>query len=296
MKDPAMNSPIQIDVEQFEMPHPSGTGSFQISVARHPHLAGGDRIVPVLFVLDADMLFALTAEIARLRGTGNMLPTAMIVGVGYGASFAEMTKLRTADLTPPLSEAGRQSMGEGLAAMMGEKDGGADAFLTFLTDILGPEIERRYPEASPNERILFGHSLGGLFTAYALLTRPEAFSAFLCSSPSLWWDQFAILDRLPDLAGKLAALQAKPRAMISVGAREQDVPTEVPTGLEMPLEAVQAIVAASRMVDGAADFASALREAGLQDAHHVAFDGEDHASTIPAAIMRGLVVALPASH
>ena len=295
MKDPAMNSPIQIDVEQFEMPHPSGTGSLQISVARHPHLADGDRIVPVLFVLDADMVFALTAEIARLRGTGNMLPTAMVVGVGYGASFAEMTKLRTADLTLPLSEARKQSMGAGLADMMGDKDGGAEAFLTFLTDILAPEIERRYPEASLNERFLFGHSLGGLFTAYALLARPEAFSAFLCSSPSLWWDQFAILNRLPDFVGRLAALQVQPRAMISVGAKEQDVPTKVPPGLDMPLDAVQAIVAASRMVDGAAEFASALRDAGLRDAHHVAFDGEDHASAIPAAIMRGLVVALPAS-
>jgi predicted alpha/beta superfamily hydrolase len=288
-----MSNPIQVKVDQFDMPHPSSTGLFQISVVRHPHLTDGDRAVPVLFVLDADMVFALAAEIARLRGTGNMLPTVMVVGVGYGAAFADMAKLRTADLTPPLSEAGKQSMGD-LASLIGDKDGGAEAFLTFLTKTLAPEIERRYPETSPSERILFGHSLGGLFTSYALLTRPHAFSAFLCSSPSLWWDQFAILSHLPVFAGKLAGLKSKPRVMISVGSKEQDLPTKVPPGLDMPLEAVQAMVAASRMVDGAADFVSALRESGLKDTTYVAFDGEDHATVIAAAIMRGLVVAVPA--
>ncbi|NIJ38709.1 hypothetical protein FHR22_003433 [Sphingopyxis panaciterrae] len=286
-----MSFSIQAQVDRFELPHPRGTGHFQISVSRPAHSPeGGD--VPVLFVLDADIGFALAAEIARLRGVAGMLPTAMVVGIGYGADFAEFAKLRTADLTPPLSEAGREALGD-MTSFIGDSDGGADAFLDFLTLILAPEIARRYPEASASNRILFGHSLGGLFTAYALLTRPDAFSTFLANSPSLWWDGFAILGHLAAFAERLARLDRQPRALIGVGAKEQEMPAKVPAGMAMSLEQVQAIVTASRMVDAVPEFTAALREAGLTGVAHVIYDDEDHSSVIPAALMRGLRFAVP---
>lgn len=221
-----------------------------------------------------------------------MQPTAMVVGIGYGVDFLEFAKLRTADLTPPLSETGRAAMGN-LSSLIGDQDGGADAFLDFLTDTLAPEIGRRYPEASGDDRILFGHSLGGLFTAYALLTRPEAFRTFLINSPSLWWDGFAINGHFPAFDAKVAALEDKPRVLIGVGGQEQDVPTKVPPAMQMSLEEVQATVAASRMVDSVPEFAAALDAAGLTDVEHVIYAGEDHGSVIPAAMMRGLRFAVP---
>lgn len=286
-----MSFSIQAPIDQFELPHPSGTGSFKISVSRVANRPEGGQ-VPVLFVLDADIGFALAAEIARLRGTVGSLPTAMVVGIGYGAEFAEFAKLRTADLTPPLSDAGREALG-GMTDMIGEKDGGAEAFLTFLTDTLAPEIERRYPEASATDRILCGHSLGGLFTAYALLTRPEAFATFLAGSPSLWWDGFAILGHLPAFAERLAGLERQPRVLVSVGGQEQEAPAKVPDGLGMTLEQVQAMVVACCMVDSVPEFTTALREAGLTDVTGHIFEGEDHGSVVPAAMARGLRFAVP---
>jgi len=47
------------------------------------------------------------------------------------------------------------------------------------------------------------------------------------------------------------------------------------------------------MVDAAAEFAAALREAGLSDVHHFAFEHEDQGSLVAPAITRGLAVALP---
>lgn len=286
-----MSFSLQVPVEQFEMPHPRGDGSFKISVARVAHVPEGAK-VPVLYVLDGDIGFALAAEIARLRGIMGMLPTAMVVGIGYGVDFLEFAKLRTADLTPPLSEAGRAALG-GMTSFIGDQDGGADAFLSFLTDTLAPEIGRRYPEASADERILFGHSLGGLFTTYALLTRPDAFTTFLANSPSLWWDGFAILGHLPAFKDKLAALDRKPRVLIGVGGQEQDPPKKVPVGMQMSLEEIQATVAASRMVDAVPELAAALSNAGLSDVEHVIYDKEDHGSVVPAAMMRGLRFAVP---
>lgn len=205
-----MNFSLQVPVKEFELPHPRGDGTFKISVARVAHVPAGGK-VPVLYVLDGDIGFALAAEIARMRGIMGMQPTAMIVGIGYGADFLEFAKLRTADLTPLLSAAGRAAMGN-LASFIGDQDGGADRFLDFLTNTLAPEIARCYPEASDDDRILFGHSLGGLFTAYALLTRPGAFRSFVANSPSLWWDGFAINGHLAAFAEKLAALLPAARA------------------------------------------------------------------------------------
>ncbi|WP_447765133.1 alpha/beta hydrolase [Sphingopyxis panaciterrae] len=288
-----MTFSIQAPIDQFELPHPSGTGCFQISVSRVAKAPEGAK-VPVLFMLDADIGFALAAEIARLRGTVGGLPTAMVVGIGYGADYAEFAKLRTADLTPPLSEAGRAALG-GMAGLIGEQDGGAEAFLGFLVETLKPEIARRYAEASATDHILCGHSLGGLFTAFALLTRPDAFATFLAGSPSLWWDGFAILTHLPAFAERLTKLERHPRVLVSVGGQEQDAPTKVPLGLGMSLADVQAMVAASRMVDAASEFAVALRDAGLREVADHVFDGEDHGSVIPAALMRGLCFAVPAA-
>lgn len=286
-----MSFSIQAPIDQFELPHPRGSGSFKISVSRVAHAPEGTK-VPVLFVLDGDVAFALAAEIARLRGTMGTQPTAMVVGIGYGVDFADFAKLRTADLTPPLSATGREALGA-MASFIGDDDGGADAFLDFLTDTLAPEIGRRYPEASATDHILFGHSLGGLFTAYALLTRPDAFATFLANSPSLWWDGFAILAHLPAFAEKLARIERKPRVLIGVGGKEQDLPSAVPAGVDMTLADIQALVTMSRMVDAVPEFADALRNAGLTDVSHVIYDSEDHGSVVPAALMRGLCFAVP---
>ena len=290
-----MGNSIQAAIEQFTLPHPSGEGSFTISVSRVANMPEGTKDVPVLFVLDADFEFALAAEIARVRGMDGSRPAAIVVGIGYGApDFATFAKLRTADLTPPLSEASKAALGN-LKGFIGDKDGGAEAFLAFLADTLVSEITRRYPEASPTDHILFGHSLGGLFVAYALLVRPDAFATFLTMSPSLWWDGFAILSHLPAFAGRIGGADRKPRVLVGVGGKEQEIPTSVPAGMPLSLEEVQALVASSRMVDAADEFAQALKQAGLTQVGYVAFQDEDHGSVLAAAMMRGLAFAVPSA-
>jgi hypothetical protein len=65
--------------------------------------------------------------------------------------------------------------------------GGGENFLKFLKDELMPYVEKNY-NVSPN-RILLGHSLGGLLTIHCLLTHPEMFASYIAVSPSLWWDK-----------------------------------------------------------------------------------------------------------
>jgi predicted alpha/beta superfamily hydrolase len=84
--------------------------------------------------------------------------------------------------------------------------GGAGKFLDFLEGELLPYINKTYPTNGNNT--LYGHSFGGTFCLYALLTRPGLFSSYMAADPAWWWDQYA----LHKLAGeKLAGLAGQNR-------------------------------------------------------------------------------------
>jgi predicted alpha/beta superfamily hydrolase len=96
------------------------------------------------------------------------------------------------------------------------KSGGAPAFLQTLSSDIIPYVESHYKTNS--NRGLFGHSLGGMFAAYCLLTAPDLFQEYSINSPSLWWDN-----------GKLMAMEKAfvtdrrdltVRIFMSVGALE----------------------------------------------------------------------------
>jgi len=286
----AMQFSVRASLEQFTLPHPGGEGQLKVSVAA-PAIALAGTAIPVLYVVDGDFLFGMAAEIARAITNVAAFPAFMVVGIGYDASYLDFLKLRTADLSPPISAEAAAAMGS-VGAMVGaERNGGADRFLGFLADTLKPEIAARYPDTG-GEQVLFGHSLGGLFAAHALMTRPDAFSSFILGSPSLWWDGFSILQKLPAFTQRLVALTQQPRIFLGVGGREQDLPTSVPPGLGVTLEEAQAQIRASRMVDAAREFADALSEAGVTSLRHTAFAEEDHASVAPSIIIHGMRFAL----
>ncbi|MBY8824950.1 alpha/beta hydrolase [Sphingomonas colocasiae] len=282
---------VRASLEQFSLPHPSGEGQLRISVAA-PAALPADGAVPIVYVTDGDLLFGMAAEIGRAVSSVAGFPAHYVVGIGYDAGHAEFLKLRTADLTPPIGAEALAALGAIGTAIGGDRNGGADAFLAFLTDTLRAEIAARYPRTMAGEQILFGHSLGGLFAAHALLTRPDSFSAFIVSSPSLWWDGFSILARLPGFRARLAALPRQPRVFVDVGAHEQDMPASVPDGLGVSLEEAQAQIRAARMVDAAREFADALADAGLARIRYIAFAEDDHVSAAPAAILHGMRFAL----
>ena len=285
------STPNQALIEHFDLPHPDGGRPFRISVARDAGAAPDRAEIPVLFVMDADFEFPVAAEIVRLATMGGTRPGAIVVGVGYGTTdFAAFSRLRTADLTPPVSAENVRALGS-LSGLIGDRYGGANALLTFLVDTLVPEIARRCPNASEWNHGLFGHSFGGLFTAYALLNRPDAFAAFFAASPSLWWDGFSLLDALPAFATRIKSVARMPRLFVSVGGAEQGLATEsAPPGDDM-----RALMAGWRMVDAANEFAAEVRRAGLVDAKCVVFADEDHLSVIPAAIMRSVTSFLAVS-
>ena len=65
--------------------------------------------------------------------------------------------------------------------------GQASKHLHFITTDVFNYVERHY-RADSNNRTYFGFSMGGLFGAYALVTKPTAFNNYILGSPSIWQD------------------------------------------------------------------------------------------------------------
>lgn len=74
----------------------------------------------------------------------------------------------------------------------------------LLVDELMPFIDRRYrTSGSPADTGLGGSSLGGLVTLYLGLEYPEVFGKLAVMSPSVWWGDRDILQRVRKLKGHL---------------------------------------------------------------------------------------------
>ena len=63
--------------------------------------------------------------------------------------------------------------------------GGADAFLKFFSTELIPFVEMEIGASS--DRLIIGHSFGGLFALYAIGEQPDLFDGAITISPSTWY-------------------------------------------------------------------------------------------------------------
>ncbi len=126
---------------------------------------------PVLIVLDGEFEHEIAASIARFYAGMSQLPPLIVVGVRNTDRNHDFTPSPVAEFnTPPEAQ----------------RAGGAQAFLSFMSDELVPWIDRSYRTAPM--RVLVGHSLGGLFALYTIAHRPDLFTGFLIMEPSAWWN------------------------------------------------------------------------------------------------------------
>ncbi|MBK6379876.1 MAG: alpha/beta hydrolase [Chitinophagaceae bacterium] len=75
--------------------------------------------------------------------------------------------------------------------------GGSAKFIDFIEKELQPYIKANYK--TNDSTYLIGQSLGGLVATEILLKKPDLFSNYIIVSPSLWWDDRALLKQAPTL-------------------------------------------------------------------------------------------------
>jgi len=240
------------DAHSFLLAGGQLAGSYRVFVALPPSYQSNlAQRYPVLYTLDANGGFPLITQTYRIIRVDGATPDLIIVGIGYEGTAGERRAFRERDLTPTRVPADSNT-------------GGSKAFLAFVADTLIPYIDSNY-RTVPSDRILHGHSLGGLFVLYTLFHQPDLFHRYIASSPSLWWDHAAILQTEAQFAKRQGPLAKS--VFLSVGSDEPD-------DMRQHFQP---------LVDGL----RSRNYSGFKlDA--VVMSGEDHLSVIGPAFVRGL--------
>jgi len=168
------------------------------------------RKYPVLYLLDAQWDFKLLTSIQGGLLYDRFVPDVIVVGITYSGPNANYDSLRSVDYTPRASSS---NPGSGQGAK----------FLTFLETELIPFVEAQY-SGDPARRALMGSSLGGLFTLYALFTKPQLFAGYAAGSPAVTYANRSAFEDEASYAATHDDLQA--RLYVAVGDQE---PFSAPT-------------------------------------------------------------------
>ena len=132
---------------------------------------------PVVYQLDGNKQGKLMAGIGQELVNQAAIDPVIVVGIGYPKG----KNRRSRDYTPTKTDHYDYS-------------GGANTYYQFLTSELIPWVEGKYRSDS-TMRILSGHSLGGLFSTYALFQNERYFQGVIAASPSYWYDDGHMIDQ-----------------------------------------------------------------------------------------------------
>lgn len=242
-----------------------------VAIPDGPAPAGGH---PVLWTLDGNTAFPLLAALLRQRAARpadvrGVLP--VVVGLGLPGDEAYDQAARADDYTLP-----------GAAG-----SGQADRFLDGIERDLQPWLAQQLP-VHATRQTLFGHSFGGLFTLYALFTRPSLFQRHLAASPSIWWGERAILQYRDNFLQRVSSPTEPPhRLRVTAGSLEEGMPNASPERLRRQQE--------RRQVSSARELVQSLAGVPRLRSDFRLLEGEDHGSLVLPSAMLALDLASEAA-
>lgn len=246
---------------------------------------------PVLYAFDGDesfgMLTDFAAGIAPAARRAGLTP-AMIVAVAYPPGEGTIER-RTYDFTP---KADRYVMPERPNGQPWPKLGGGDDFLETIEKDVKPLVTAGFPVDETAET-LFGHSLGGLMTLHALMTRPGGFDRYFVSSPSLWVnDRKALRDMETFLDGGGEA-EAPIPVRLTVGSEEETL-SPWDRRSDGDLSVRERWTKSNRMVGNTQDLAALIEARGGErfDFRFDMLEGFDHGAARAAAALRAIRFAI----
>jgi len=126
---------------------------------------------PTLYIIDGAENFFIATAIVNFLSRSGQIPQMVVVGIP--------NVNRNLDLSPSIIQGT-------------SNPGGGNNFLNFFQKELIPYVDETYK--TTNYRILFGHSLGGVFATYTMISKPELFNAFIAASPYLAYDNWYVIN------------------------------------------------------------------------------------------------------
>lgn len=260
---PAAAKPYVVPYTEVIALRSKQTGAdYQLFVALPSDYKTSKKTYPVVYMLDADYSFALVRNVVQHFVERDDLPPVILVAIAYpGADKDRVTYRmnRTRDYTPDYAPDG------GYGAEYQKVSGGGPKFRAFIATELIPLIENRY-RTQAGDRTIIGHSYGGLFATYVLLTQPGLFKRYVIVSPSLWYSNRIALTMEQTAAA--TGIRPDARVFLGVGSREN-----------------------RPMVDDLVELVKNLRSRNNPKltVQYRIYDGETHNSVFPGAVTRGLL-------
>ncbi|MDF9766095.1 putative alpha/beta superfamily hydrolase [Bacillus velezensis] len=152
-----------------------------------------------MYVLDGGSLFLEQMDKLESQIANGTLPELIFIGIKPADRLDEYTPWPAPSLSPAFHDFG----------------GKGRLFLEELINVIIPTVEdMHHISAHPETRGLIGASLGGLFSMYAMLQKPEIFGRIGCISGSFWYEKSA------DYVRSAPLRPARRRIYMSVGSRE----------------------------------------------------------------------------
>lgn len=130
-----------------------------------------NRKYPVVYVLDGEWNFEYVASYLNYMFDNNTYPEMIVTGI--------RNVNRNRDYVPR-SDSYFEDTGE------------ADTFLKFVKNELIEKIEKSY--STSGERIIIGHSFGGVFALHSLFSDPALFDAYFIYGASAWIADYVLLE------------------------------------------------------------------------------------------------------
>ncbi|GAA4782052.1 alpha/beta hydrolase [Lysobacter hankyongensis] len=258
------------------LPNAATGRKYEVWVDLPPSYFENDRPYPVVFTTDADYGFPLIRSLRRRIGAkGRNVEDFVLVGLSYGIGEQSMPSKRR-DYTPtdPFARGDVAAGDYDRASTYGQ----AAAYRDYIERDVFPLIAREY-RVDMQRKIYIGHSLGGLFGTYVLLTKPAMFRHYILGSPSLWFDRRTIFDLEAEYAAAHRDLSAD--VLLSIGAYETTGNGPRYLGTDM----VGDMHRFERVLESRGYPALRVDSEVLPD--------EDHLTVLPRTITHGLRWALP---
>lgn len=221
---------------------------------------------PVIYMIDGNRMLPIAAK----RMAENPALKAVFVGIGYPTDNPEeIVRLRYFDLTPPTPD-------DLIPVHFNvPKTGGRDAFFNFIDSQVKPEVEKRF-NIDKKRQALFGHSLGGLFTLYALFNHTHSFQSYSAADPSIWWNNRSILKNKDQFITNFKGAPRPIRLLIETSGKRGNRPGQTKQDDDR--------LKRLRGGPSGADIFKELSELPQMDAAFRRFEDESHGSMIPLTV------------
>jgi uncharacterized protein len=131
-----------------------------------------------VYVLDgsANEDFPHIAGLVQFLNMYQLMPNSIVVGIANVDRYRDFTSLSTV----------KEDV-EGIP-----NNGGLEKFMAFIEKEVQPFIAKNYKVN--DHRTIIGQSLGGLLATEILIAKPDLFSDYIIVSPSLWWNDMALVN------------------------------------------------------------------------------------------------------